>query len=124
MNVFIHWVCLFVCVHGVCVCVCVCVRESKAWAKKEDFKAGFELRHPSDSFRKMKSRQYCPFCFAVCPGYRCPELFGFQSVNGYQLYGMYCCPHNYRPGVRYPTVLFVYGGPQVQLVTNSFKGLK
>ena len=62
--------------------------------------------------------------FAVCPNYRCPELFGFQSVNGYQLYGMYCCPHNFRPGVRYPTVLFVYGGPQVQLVTNSFKGLK
>ncbi|XP_070178720.1 dipeptidyl peptidase 9-like isoform X2 [Littorina saxatilis] len=60
----------------------------------------------------------------VCPNYQSPELFGFQSVNGYQLYGMFCRPHHFRPGVRYPTVLFVYGGPQVQLVTNSFKGLK
>ena len=60
----------------------------------------------------------------VCPHYQSPELFSFQSANGHQVYGMFCRPHNYRPGVRYPTVLFVYGGPQVQLVTNSFKGLK
>nr|KAG5690825.1 hypothetical protein BaRGS_011006 [Batillaria attramentaria] len=60
----------------------------------------------------------------VCPNYRAPELFHFQSTNGYTMHGMFYRPHNYRPGVRYPTVLFVYGGPQVQLVTNSFKGLK
>lgn len=30
-------------------------------------------------------------------------------------------PHNYRPGQKYPTVLNIYGGPEVQLVTNTFK---
>lgn len=60
----------------------------------------------------------------VCPNYRAPELFHFQSSNGHVMHGMFYRPHNCRPGVRYPTVLFVYGGPQVQLVTNSFKGLK
>ncbi|PVD36403.1 hypothetical protein C0Q70_03386 [Pomacea canaliculata] len=60
----------------------------------------------------------------VCPNYRAPELFNFTSSHGSILYGMFYRPHNYRPGMHYPTVLFVYGGPQVQLVNNSFKGLK
>ena len=30
-------------------------------------------------------------------------------------------PHNFRPGQKYPTVLNIYGGPEVQLVTNTFK---
>lgn len=33
-------------------------------------------------------------------------------------------PHNLQPGKKYPTVIFIYGGPQVQLVNNRFKGLK
>lgn len=33
-------------------------------------------------------------------------------------------PHALQPGKKHPTVLFVYGGPQVQLVNNSFKGIK
>ncbi|XP_071098891.1 dipeptidyl peptidase 9-like [Haliotis cracherodii] len=59
-----------------------------------------------------------------CPEYRAPELFSYPSKSGYTMHGMYYHPHNYDPGARYPTVLFVYGGPQVQLVTNAFKGLK
>ncbi|XP_053386978.1 dipeptidyl peptidase 9-like [Mercenaria mercenaria] len=59
-----------------------------------------------------------------CPDYSPPELFNFKSKSGYTMYGMYYKPHNYQPGVKYPTVLFVYGGPHVQLVSNTFKGLK
>lgn len=33
-------------------------------------------------------------------------------------------PHSYRHGQKYPTVLNIYGGPEVQLVTNTFKGLR
>lgn len=56
--------------------------------------------------------------------YQPPKLFDFMTDDGCQLHGMYYEPHNMEPGVKYPTVLFVYGGPQVQLVNNSFKGLK
>nr|XP_022905301.1 dipeptidyl peptidase 9-like [Onthophagus taurus] len=33
-------------------------------------------------------------------------------------------PHDYIPGQKYPTVLNVYGGPEVQLVSNTFKGMR
>ncbi|XP_052830441.1 dipeptidyl peptidase 9 [Octopus bimaculoides] len=56
--------------------------------------------------------------------YQPPILFDFMTEDGCQLYGMCYKPYNMEPGVKYPTVLFVYGGPQVQLVNNSFKGLK
>ncbi|KAL3885529.1 hypothetical protein ACJMK2_025581 [Sinanodonta woodiana] len=59
-----------------------------------------------------------------CKEYHPPELFNYQSIAGHIVHGMYYRPHNQEHGRRYPTVLFVYGGPQVQLVTNSFKGLK
>ncbi|XP_076438854.1 dipeptidyl peptidase 9-like [Babylonia areolata] len=60
----------------------------------------------------------------LCPSYQSPEMFSYDSQSGYHHYGMFFRPTCYRPGVRYPTVLFVYGGPQVQLVSNSFKGLR
>uniref|UniRef100_A0A8C4EYU7 dipeptidyl-peptidase IV n=1 Tax=Dicentrarchus labrax TaxID=13489 RepID=A0A8C4EYU7_DICLA len=60
-----------------------------------------------------------------CPGdYNPPEIFDFPGKSGFQLYGMVYKPHNLLPGRKHPTVLFVYGGPQVQLVNNSFKGMK
>ncbi|XP_030219333.1 dipeptidyl peptidase 9 isoform X2 [Gadus morhua] len=62
---------------------------------------------------------------AGCPGdYNPPEIFDFPGKSGFQLYGMVYKPHNLQPGRKHPTVLFVYGGPQVQLVNNSFKGMK
>ena len=51
-----------------------------------------------------------------------PELFSHCLTSGQKLYGMIYKPHNAAPGVRYPVVLNVYGGPELQLVTNSFKG--
>jgi dipeptidyl-peptidase 9 len=37
---------------------------------------------------------------------------------------LFCRPHNFKPGMVYPTILNVYGGPEVQTVSNSFKGLR
>ncbi|MBN3303001.1 DPP9 peptidase, partial [Amia calva] len=60
-----------------------------------------------------------------CPSdYIPPEIFDFPGKSGFQLYGMVYKPHNLLPGRKHPTILFVYGGPQVQLVNNSFKGVK
>lgn len=33
-------------------------------------------------------------------------------------------PSGFDPEKQYPTVLNVYGGPEVQLVSNSFKGMR
>ena len=54
----------------------------------------------------------------------CPELFTHKIASGETLYAMVFKPHGFRPGVKYPTVLNVYGGPEVQLVSNSFKGMR
>ena len=32
-------------------------------------------------------------------------------------------PHDLQMGVKYPIILSVYGGPEVQLVSNTFKGI-
>lgn len=54
-----------------------------------------------------------------------PTLFSYESKrSGRQQYGLFYAPVVSSPGEKCPTVLFVYGGPQVQLVTNSFKGLR
>uniref|UniRef100_A0A8C4NWB8 dipeptidyl-peptidase IV n=1 Tax=Dicentrarchus labrax TaxID=13489 RepID=A0A8C4NWB8_DICLA len=53
-----------------------------------------------------------------------PEIFSFTGKSGFELYGMLYKPHNLVPGRKHPTVIFVYGGPQVQLVNNSYKGVK
>lgn len=53
-------------------------------------------------------------CLPGCPGdYNPPEIFDFPGKSGFQLYGMVYKPHNLLPGRKHPTVLFVYGGPQV-----------
>ncbi|XP_070774551.1 dipeptidyl peptidase 9 isoform X9 [Enoplosus armatus] len=51
-----------------------------------------------------------------CPGdYNPPEIFDFPGRSGFQLYGMVYKPHNLQPGRKHPTVLFVYGGPQLAI---------
>lgn len=50
-----------------------------------------------------------------------PQIFKFQTSDGCTIYGMIYLPANYTPNVKYPTVLYVYGGPHVQLVSNSYK---
>jgi dipeptidyl aminopeptidase/acylaminoacyl peptidase len=59
-----------------------------------------------------------------------PQLFNFTSSDGVELHGMVFKPHldgmflNTGDGTKYPTVLFVYGGPRSQLINNTFKGLR
>lgn len=52
---------------------------------------------------------------------RPPELYRHQIRSGETLYAMVFRPHCYQPGKKYPTVLSIYGGPEVQLVSNTFK---
>ncbi|KAK4882354.1 hypothetical protein RN001_005673 [Aquatica leii] len=54
----------------------------------------------------------------------CPELYTHEIDSGHVLYAMVFKPHNFEIGKKYPTVLNVYGGPEVQLVSNTFKGMR
>ncbi|KAJ6635497.1 Dipeptidyl peptidase 8 [Pseudolycoriella hygida] len=53
-----------------------------------------------------------------------PAIFSPRLPNGETLYAMVFKPHNFELGMRYPTVLNVYGGPEVQTVNNTFKGMR
>ena len=50
-----------------------------------------------------------------------PEVFTTSISSGDQIYSMVFKPHNFTSGRKYPTVLHIYGGPQVQQVSNTFK---
>ena len=51
-----------------------------------------------------------------------PQLHSCRlRASGEQLHALVYPPAGYVPGRRYPTVVNVYGGPQVQVVTNTFK---
>nr|XP_014088753.1 dipeptidyl peptidase 9 isoform X1 [Bactrocera oleae]XP_014088754.1 dipeptidyl peptidase 9 isoform X1 [Bactrocera oleae]XP_036233185.1 dipeptidyl peptidase 9 isoform X1 [Bactrocera oleae]XP_036233186.1 dipeptidyl peptidase 9 isoform X1 [Bactrocera oleae]XP_036233187.1 dipeptidyl peptidase 9 isoform X1 [Bactrocera oleae]XP_036233188.1 dipeptidyl peptidase 9 isoform X1 [Bactrocera oleae]XP_036233189.1 dipeptidyl peptidase 9 isoform X1 [Bactrocera oleae]XP_036233190.1 dipeptidyl peptidase 9 i len=52
----------------------------------------------------------------------CPQMFRPQLPSGEIVYAMVFKPHNFHLGIKYPTVLNVYGGPEVQTVNNTFKG--
>ena len=56
--------------------------------------------------------------------YKPPKLFEYKSDGGHTMHGMVYSPHNYKPNQQYPTVLYVYGGPQVQMVSNAYKGMR
>lgn len=51
----------------------------------------------------------------------CPQIFRPQLPSGEIVYAMVFKPHNFQFGVKYPTVLNIYGGPEVQTVNNTFK---
>ena len=55
--------------------------------------------------------------------YNYPELFSHTISSGDKLYGMVFKPHDLQVGLKYPIILSVYGGPEVQLVSNTFKGM-
>ncbi|RZF42855.1 hypothetical protein LSTR_LSTR003679 [Laodelphax striatellus] len=54
----------------------------------------------------------------------CPELYSHKISSGDKIFSMVFRPHCYVEGEKYPTVLNVYGGPEVQLVSNTFKGMR
>ncbi|XP_058055643.1 dipeptidyl peptidase 9 [Anopheles bellator] len=53
-----------------------------------------------------------------------PSIHSPRISTGDVLYAMVFKPHNFALGVKYPTVLNVYGGPEVQTVNNTFKGMR
>jgi len=53
-----------------------------------------------------------------------PQIFTFQTSDNLKLYGMIYMPYNFEHGAKYPTLLYVYGGPRAQLVTNAYKANK
>lgn len=53
-----------------------------------------------------------------------PEIFSYKISSGHELYGMLFKPTDMVPGKKYPTVLVIYGGPEVQLISNTYKGLR
>lgn len=50
------------------------------------------------------------------------ELLTIPGENGDQLNARLIKPRNFDPTRRYPVLIYVYNGPHVQLVTNSFLG--
>lgn len=50
-----------------------------------------------------------------------PEIYTYKISSGEAIYSMIFKPHNFQTGIKYPTILNVYGGPEVQLVSNTFK---
>ncbi|XP_063979014.1 dipeptidyl peptidase 9 [Diachasmimorpha longicaudata] len=53
-----------------------------------------------------------------------PSIYAHRISSGDTIYSMVFKPHNFQLGQRYPTILQVYGGPEVQLVSNTFKGMR
>ncbi|XP_004865777.1 dipeptidyl peptidase 9 isoform X2 [Heterocephalus glaber] len=86
----------------------------------------YKLSGPDDDPLHKQPRFWASMMEAAScpPDYVPPEIFHFHTRSDVRLYGMIYKPHTLQPGKKHPTVLFVYGGPQVQLVNNSFKGIK
>lgn len=49
-----------------------------------------------------------------------PEIVTFDNGSGIELYGRIVKPHNFSEGNKYPVLVYVYNGPHVQLVKNSW----
>jgi dipeptidyl-peptidase-4 len=50
------------------------------------------------------------------------EIFTINANNGTPLYCRLIKPSNFDPERKYPVVVYVYNGPHVQLITNSYLG--
>jgi dipeptidyl-peptidase-4 len=50
------------------------------------------------------------------------ELITLEALDGSPLYGRIIKPANFDASRKYPALIYVYGGPHVQLVTNSWLG--
>jgi len=50
------------------------------------------------------------------------ELKVLNAVDGTELYTQLIKPSNFDPSKKYPVLVYVYGGPHAQLITNSWLG--
>ncbi len=57
--------------------------------------------------------------FDLLPG----EIFKVPAEDGTPLYGRLIKPAAFQPGVKYPLIVQVYGGPGVQTIHNDWQGL-
>ena len=60
----------------------------------------------------------------LLPGLPKPELFTYKLKSGDLVYGVIFKPDFMENGMKYPCLLDIYGGPEVQVVSNSFKGMR
>jgi dipeptidyl-peptidase-4 len=51
------------------------------------------------------------------------EIVSVKTSDGAQLYARMIKPAGFQPGVKYPAVITVYGGPGVQSVHNAWQGI-
>lgn len=49
-----------------------------------------------------------------------PEFFSFKNSGGINLNALMITPFALEPGKKYPVILYVYGGPTVQIVANQW----
>ncbi|XP_045156026.1 dipeptidyl peptidase 9 isoform X3 [Echinops telfairi] len=75
----------------------------------------YKLGGPDDDPLHKQPRFWASMMEAAScpPDYVPPEIFQFRTPADVPLYGMVYKPHSVQPGRKHPTVLFVYGGPQV-----------
>ena len=91
-----------------------------------DPRAGQATKGQGQLHRPLDHIQRSPAAWILEPraldkSYSVPEVFSHKISCGTELYGLIFKPPNMDPSQKYPVVLSVYGGPEVQLVTNSFK---
>lgn len=53
-------------------------------------------------------------------GFRNTEFFSFKTSEGIELNGSMIKPANFDPSEKYPVLMYVYGGPGSQIVTDSW----
>lgn len=51
---------------------------------------------------------------------RGPEIFSFKNSDGDEIFGQIYKPENFDSNKKYPTIVYVYGGPRVQNIKNQF----
>ncbi|HEX8360873.1 MAG TPA: S9 family peptidase [Longimicrobium sp.] len=57
-------------------------------------------------------------------GVRAPEFFNFRTADGTELRGSMIKPANFDASKKYPVLMYVYGGPGSQTVTDSWGGTR
>lgn len=55
---------------------------------------------------------------------RLPEFFSFRTADGTELNGWTIKPANFDPSRKYPVLVYVYGGPGSQTVTDAWGGTR
>jgi len=53
-------------------------------------------------------------------GFSSAEYFNFNTSDDVKLYGWMIKPAGFKPGEKYPVLMFVYGGPGMQTVSNEW----